>query len=240
MASISTVPMTAQPGAGPAARSGKLMRRGGARRHHTPYAWLGAAALSAGVWATMAGGAGVAQADSSGADSAPAAAYGSRGASASANTGVARRPSSAAASRVTHQTQLPPVSLVGPHPAAAASRGGALLVAPATVDAVRPAASALGRSSSAALDPAVAPARPELGGASQTASPAATISTGGPVHPVAGAAVATPRAAAFCGFSSVTARRNTRMPACFWATATPGPATAACAQAGPAPAAPAA
>ena len=92
------------------------------RRLRTPYGWLGAGAVGVGVWAALAAGAGVAHAEGPATDSASTESV-SRGVSATANSGVARRPSRAAAHRVARQN---PVASVGAsdsdRPAAVANR----------------------------------------------------------------------------------------------------------------------
>ena len=99
------------------------------RRPRTPYAWLGAGALGVGVWAALAGGAGVAHAEGPAADSSSPGSV-DRGTSATANTGVARRSSRAAANRVAAQRPVASVGASGTHLAAGFSRVGALAVNP--------------------------------------------------------------------------------------------------------------
>ncbi|MEJ6536123.1 MAG: hypothetical protein QNL98_02580, partial [Mycobacterium sp.] len=113
------------------------------RRSRTPYAWLGAGALGVGVWAALAGGAGVAHADSAASDSPSVAGHAARGASATTNSDVVRRPSVGAASRVDHRTPVASVGVSGSRPAAVVSRAGAGLAARVAVGAAHPSASAM-------------------------------------------------------------------------------------------------
>ena len=99
---------------------------GTARR---PYAWLGAGALGVGVWAALASGAGVAHAEGPAADSSGPSSV-DRGASATASSGVARRSSRAATSRVAGQGPVASVRASGSYSAAMSSRIGALAVNP--------------------------------------------------------------------------------------------------------------
>ncbi|MBJ7401462.1 serine hydrolase domain-containing protein [Mycolicibacterium sp.] len=86
------------------------------RRPRTPYGWLGAGAVGVGVWAALAGGAAVAHAEGPAADSTSSGSVG-RDVSAAANSGVARRPSRTAASRVARQTPMSSVGVSDSHPA---------------------------------------------------------------------------------------------------------------------------
>jgi hypothetical protein len=90
---------------------------GPARR---PYAWLGAGAVGVGVgvWAALAGGAAVAHAEGPAADSSGSGST-VRDVSATADNGVARRSSRAAASRVAGKAPVPSVGVSGSRPAAA-------------------------------------------------------------------------------------------------------------------------
>jgi len=88
---------------------------------------MGTGALGVGVWAALAGGAGVAHAEGTAADSLSAGAVGHR-ASATANTGVPRGPSRPAASRAARQT---PVSSAG------TSDSRRLAAAPAVANRIR-------------------------------------------------------------------------------------------------------
>ena len=92
------------------------------RRLRTPYGWLGAGAVGVGVWAALAAGAGVAHAEGPATDSASTESV-SRGVSPTANSGVARRPSRAAAHRVARQNPVTSVGASDSHrPAAVANR----------------------------------------------------------------------------------------------------------------------
>ncbi|MEI7546103.1 MAG: hypothetical protein WCJ53_14920, partial [Mycobacteriaceae bacterium] len=93
------------------------------RRPRTPYGWLGAGAVGVGVWAALAGGAGVAHAEGPAADSTSPGSV-DRGGPATAHSGVARRASRAAASRVPGQAPVSSrVGAVAVNPFAGVMRG---------------------------------------------------------------------------------------------------------------------